>query len=1290
MKRQNKSLSLERLESRHMLAGLPVISEFMAINQGTLADEDGDLSDWIEIHNRGEEPISLDGWHLTDHADDPQSLMRWTFPEGVELPADGYLIVFASNKNRGDAGDELHTNFALNGDGEHLALVSPDGLTPATLFAPYPPQVGDVSYGLAADGAERYFAAPTPGAANAPGLSGIVDAPAFSHPAGAFVDSITLELAVATPAATVRYTLDGTEPTEASPIYTQAITLNGPASIAAAAFAPDRVPSPIVRHTYVALDASLAERDSDIPLVLIDTLGAAVPGTSTTAEALTLAAIFDAAAGGRASMLGPADYVGFGGIRIRGSSSANDPRFLKKNFKFETWDATREEIDVSLLGFAADSDWVLYASYIDRTLMRDALTYELSNQIGQWAPNTRPVELYLNTGGGKITEADYVGVYILVEPITRGDGRLDIDRLGPEHDAEPEITGGYIIKKDRLGPGDLGFSTPLSGQLVYDYPRGENITVAQRNWIRNYLLEFESVLYGPDFADPDEGYAKYIDVDAWIDYHLLAELTYNLDTFRTSTFMHMDRGGKLHYGPHWDLDRSMGNQIPHPTLGGPAPTGWYHIANYLVLGTSETGPTYSWWPRLFEDPNFQQRFVDRWFELRESTFSVANIVSVIDRLALEVNESQVRNFQRWDILNLNHYTTPQLVVSPIRYQTYQEHVDDLKNWLTARVAWIDEQFVARPVLSHTGGPVGNGIDLTMSAAGGTIYYTTSGVDPRDALANETTTVVLDAQAPARAIVPADDSLGESWTEPAFDDSAWQSGATGIGYDRSGFQPLIGLSVLGQIDTDGDGVNANNSVYARIPFSAGPELASFTELTLRMKYDDGFAAYLNGVEILRINAPAKLVWNSQAATNRRDSSAPIYENFDITEHLSLLQPGENLLAVHGLNFDSSSNVMLVLPQIVATAGAIEYTGTPLRVSDTTTIIARSLDATSHGSSVINSSWSSPVTATFVGGLPAIVVSELMYHPPAPTAAEISAGVVDENDFEFVELLNVGEQEVNLAGFHFTDGIEFTFDEVLLAPGERIVVAANLTALAMRYPNLTGVVGDFSGRLDNGGETFAFADPQGNVLHSFTYDDNGPLWHASTDGLGYSLVAVDAARPADTWSDPAAWRASFEVGGSPGEADRMRGDFNGDDRVDLADLARLQVYYGTANATHAMGDLTGDGFVDRQDVAALATRWGRSYAPVASATPSSQTPLAAAAIVQSSSRRQTPPAAIQLENRSRFGETSGIQQIHAGRRRFRLLKPERLLSARAADAIHGDASGNNNVSYLTALRAVAVHT
>jgi hypothetical protein len=143
---RRQHLSIERLESRHVLSAVPLITEFLASNDNGLLDEDGASSDWIEVYNAGDTALDLDGWHLTD---DAANLIQWTFP-AVSVEPGEYLVVFASNKDRADAdGTELHTNFSLNKAGEYLALIMPDGTTVAYDFSPqFPEQFTDSSYGI--------------------------------------------------------------------------------------------------------------------------------------------------------------------------------------------------------------------------------------------------------------------------------------------------------------------------------------------------------------------------------------------------------------------------------------------------------------------------------------------------------------------------------------------------------------------------------------------------------------------------------------------------------------------------------------------------------------------------------------------------------------------------------------------------------------------------------------------------------------------------------------------------------------------------------------------------------------------------------------------------------------------------------------------------------------------------------------------------------------------------------------------------------------------------------------
>jgi len=183
-----------------------VISEFMAVNTDTLLDEDGDSSDWIELHNESAGAVNLLGWSLTD---DASGSSEWGFP-ALSLPAGAYLVVFASNKDR--IGAELHTDFKLSGNGEYLALSPPGGAPPTTEFSPsFPEQREDLSYGETTLGLIGFLDEPTPGAENTSGLRPARDVD-FDIPRGFFDSPVTVTLTCEESGAEIRYTTDGSEP----------------------------------------------------------------------------------------------------------------------------------------------------------------------------------------------------------------------------------------------------------------------------------------------------------------------------------------------------------------------------------------------------------------------------------------------------------------------------------------------------------------------------------------------------------------------------------------------------------------------------------------------------------------------------------------------------------------------------------------------------------------------------------------------------------------------------------------------------------------------------------------------------------------------------------------------------------------------------------------------------------------------------------------------------------------------------------------------------------------------
>ncbi|HNS20845.1 MAG TPA: lamin tail domain-containing protein [Sedimentisphaerales bacterium] len=173
--------------------------------------------------------------------------------------------------------------------------------------------------------------------------------------------------------------------------------------------------------------------------------------------------------------------------------------------------------------------------------------------------------------------------------------------------------------------------------------------------------------------------------------------------------------------------------------------------------------------------------------------------------------------------------------------------------------------------------------------------------------SQTETLLVAQGAPAKALIPTGAGLGEMWRQKAFDDSAWPAGTTGIGYDYPGY---TGLDVAAMR-------NVNQTVYVRIPFDA-PEATDIDKLLLRMRYEDGFVAWLNGLEVARASAPAtsQLAWNSGATSNREDADAVQVQEFDITPYKVVLAASGNVLAIQGLNSSLSSSDLLILPELVA--------------------------------------------------------------------------------------------------------------------------------------------------------------------------------------------------------------------------------------------------------------------------------------------------------------------------------------------------------------------------------------
>ena len=411
---------------------------------------------------------------------------------------------------------------------------------------------------------------------------------------------------------------------------------------------------------------------SNIPLVIIDTFGNPIPDEPKIPAKMKI--IYDSSGGENYLESNHVDFEGKIGIEIRGKSSQSYP---KKQYRFEIWGKKNNDLNVSLLQLAADSDWILYGPYADKTLLRNFLAYDLSNRIGRYAVKARFVEVFLNEAGGRDPANTYVGVYLLTETVKVGKKRIDIQVLSPRHNSDTEVTGGYILKIDKIYEYEDFFITDFGTRLIIVSPNRDRITEKQRKWIESYINEFEHVLNSENFKTPAQGYIQYIDVSSFIDFFILNELFKNVDSYRLSTFIHKDRDGPLNMGPIWDFNIAMGNVN---YLHGWKTCGWV-LDNFVPFGED---PAPFWWYRLFEDKSFVQKLIERWKLLRKNELAISKIMVMIDETTELLVDAQRKNFQKWPIFGLYVWPNPKPYT-----MTYEEEISRLKDWFKERIHWID-------------------------------------------------------------------------------------------------------------------------------------------------------------------------------------------------------------------------------------------------------------------------------------------------------------------------------------------------------------------------------------------------------------------------------------------------------------------------------------------------------------------------------------------------------------------------------------------------------------------------
>lgn len=1146
-------------------AGIPlVINELMASNSDSVPDPQGQYDDWIEIHNLGDRPIDIGGMYLTDDMSDP---VKWRVPLGepalTTIPPGGYIVIWAD----GDTSDPgLHANFRLNADGDEIGLI--DGLGTTLIDSVvFGEQTGNVSYGRLEDSIQDwgFFGVPSPGAPNRNGYLGEVDAPKFSHKRGFHDMAFSVTLATETEGAVIYYTLDGEEPytpggrVPIGTVYQGPVPVSRTTVLRAKAIKAGYKPSRIVTHTYIfvgdvkrqsssgsapgpgwptgSAGAQVIDYGMDPDVVndpryapLMEDALRAVPTISLVTR---LGNLFGASDGiyshpsseGRAwerpvsvELLNPDGSDGFqidAGLRIRGGFSRNtsNPKHaFRLLFRAEYGDAKLryplfedegvDEFDNVDLRTSQNYSWS-FQNDSQNTMVREVFSRDTQGQTGHPYTRSRYYHLYIN--------GQYWGLYQTQERSEASYGRSYFGGDKDDYDA---------VKVDRAA----GRAMVATDGNLDAYRRLYNAAMTG--------LGGNEAYYRVQGMNPDgtrnPNYERLLDVDNLIDFMIIEYYTGDRDgpgsrfgNIPNNTFSIFNRanpdGFKFF---HHDNEHTLGTSRSEENMVTPftsAGSQWrYFNPHWLHEELARVNADYR---MHFADHVYRHFFNDG---LLTPAAAQARLQSRADQIELAIVAESARwgDAKRASPFTRDDHWRPE--VNKILYTYMPSRTNVVLNQLKS-VGWYPD--VQPPAFDRPSGHSSGGFQLAMSAPVGTIYYTLDGSDPRPSgvprVRVDTGGVLVAESAEKRVLVPVR-SMGESWKDlTGFDDRTWTRVAGspgGIGYEtESGYEQLITLDLQSQM------YNRIATCYIRIPFSVVGSPDRFRFMTLNIRYDDGFVAYINGVEVARRNFAGRPSSTSSAAASHPDSDAVRFEAIDVSAHLDLLQQGGNLLAIQGVNSSAASPDFLISAELIARSeeesppdeilpGADRYRS-PIVLNASTHVKARVLSG---------GEWSPLNEAVFAIGPVAdnLRVTEIMYHPPDPNE-------------EFIELKNIGTAAINLNLAGFTDGINFTFPAIELAPDEHVVVVRNRSAFEARYGADVKIAGQYGGSLANGGERIRLEDAAGQTILDFSYKDG---WYSLTDGEGFSLTMIDPANPGPYhWDQKGSWRASAYAGGSPGYDD-----------------------------------------------------------------------------------------------------------------------------------------------------------
>jgi hypothetical protein len=943
-------------------------------------------------------------------------------------------------------------------------------------------------------GGPGFLGSPSPGGLNGGTFSGFVADTKFSVDRGIYDTAFDLEISTATTGAEIRYTLDGSPPgPTAGQIYTGPITVSGTTIVRAIAHLTDFRPTNVDTHTYVFPADVVDQARMRTAITQSATYGPQMIDSLKAVPTISLVTgntgFLNEGAGNIRSehqtsveMMFPDGSPGFqedGGLSNYGGRFTN---FRKKSFRV----AFRSEFGATKLKFpifdgfeyenfppADEFDVINLRSGSHDMASRGAymsnrFTDDSMIEMGNIAPHGRFVHVYLN--------GNYWGQYHLRE-------RWSADMAqsyygGPEADYEAVNANDNFVNDEEVydGPGD-------------------------------FWEETKSLVGGPDsFANSRD----HLDVANIIDFMLLWVSGDSESEFRSF-------GSRQQGVPFKFMIKDADGYLRAPGAGKASHPGPLNVMT-----------------RMSSDPEFRTLLADRIHKhfFNNGALTPARNIARLQRRVDEARSGFISEGARWgDVFR-----------EPASWESYQTNL--VQNHFPGLAQTMISRFrsngmypdLIAPVFSRYGGSVSRDTPLTMSTDADTIYYTFDGSDPRlvGGMPNPAATQASfggggpGEQTPVTYLTTGhewkylDDGSdqGTAWSEINFDDSAWQLGPSQLGYGGDGEATLLGFGP--------DSSNKFTTTYYRTTVTI-PDPSVFLNFLLRVKYDDGAAVYINGVEQFRQNLAVGATFDSFANGTVADEGGWK----DATLPTTAFVAGVNTIAVevHQASGSSSDTRMdlTVRGQTTETGGGGDNITDPFFLNDSTVLRARAYNSASGEWSALNEAFFS--IDTVAADESNLVVSEFHYRPADPATPGELAVTSDRDDFEFLELLNIGANALQMNDVRFAAGINFSFPEnVVLGVGERVLLVRDRAAFESRYGISTGLSFEYTGRLSNDGEQIVILGSDAGVIKDFTYNDQAP-WPTEADGEGPSLVLIDPAGNPDH-GNALSWRASKALGGSPG--------------------------------------------------------------------------------------------------------------------------------------------------------------